>query len=234
MLATIVLSASLAVVVLKLLDFFMSESQKAALSEAALKLWNFLDDATRIHLSQWLRYRWLIRTCIAAAVFISAAYMLLVVVTQAEWDWSTAVLLIPFILALFLGIGILRSAMKAVRTFDMIVQAAWLIGLTIIPASAGVIIMFYIWPNPAWLFPSASLIDNLVNFFCLLLFIFSITLLPFFVVLSLPVILIGAASLLLLSGEFVMRRIAEYPKGPILAASTLSAAIAGAVKVFSS
>jgi hypothetical protein len=55
----------------------------------------------------------------------------------------------------------------------------------------------------------------------------------FWAVVALPLAVIYLLTILLFCSEFVVRRIAEYPKGPIFAGSVLLGAIAGVFRVMS-
>ena len=53
----------------------------------------------------------------------------------------------------------------------------------------------------------------------------------FWLVVALPLIAIYLLSILLFCSEFIVRRIAEYPKGPIFAGSVLLGAVSGIFRV---
>jgi hypothetical protein len=61
---------------------------------------------------------------------------------------------------------------------------------------------------------------------------FAYLLLVVLLFLTVPLLCLYAASLLVAALEFLVRRIAEYPKGPILAASALVAAVISILKLF--
>jgi hypothetical protein len=53
----------------------------------------------------------------------------------------------------------------------------------------------------------------------------------FWLVVALPLAVIYLASIILFCAEFLVRRIAEYPKGPIFAGSLLLGAISGVFRI---
>lgn len=239
----ITLAIAIAVFVLTLLDVLLSDKQKQWLDDRTVRVWHWLADAKRKSLLDWLQGH---RRLIAwSGVILVSVYMAwffkkaLAPVTQV-----VPIALCIFAVGLFFGLKIVRSTLSASSLFRAVVRATIIVGITSAPAVFlfGSVYAFQgdllgLAKEYAAAVAAHTLTLGLALF--ALFFIWGLILcinltvigIIFWFVVALPLAVIYLASILLFCSEFIVRRIAEYPKGPIFAASLLLGAISGVFRV---
>jgi hypothetical protein len=220
---------------LSLLDLFLSDKQKASLANTSLNIWNWVDEAKRVSIfGHFVTPKWQ-----RIVMLMSAAIGILGISYYLTTIWSPGVrevvlVIIITIVSLYIDwnffhrvIGYISASNSAIAytlKSCAVMLACGLIAGTVHKVGALLFINlpYYI----GW-----SLVIPLGIVILLMLFLFA----QVFIILLISVgvaILIFLTYVLLYPLEIIMRRIAEYPKGPILAVSTLAAGIAALAKVF--
>jgi hypothetical protein len=237
----IALVVAIAIFVLALLDVFLSNKQKQWLDDRTVRMWHWLADAKRKSLLDWLQgHRRLIAWggVILATIYMAWAFAkALAPITQV-----IVVALCIFAVGLFFGLKIVRSILRGSSLFRVVVRATIIVVITLAP--------FVVFFGSVYAFQGDFLAlaneyavagDTLTLGLALfgLFFISGLILcihltviaIIFWSVVALPLAVIYLISIFLFCSEFVVRRIAEYPKGPIFAASLLLGAISGIFRV---
>jgi hypothetical protein len=227
----IALAFAIAVFVLRLLEILLNDKQKQWLADRTIGAWHWLAEAKRNSLLNWLQgYR---RPIVWTGVILVSFYM--------AWAFEKAlapitqvipIALCIFAVGLFFGLKIVRSILRSSSLFRAVIRATIIVGLTLTPAVLffGSVYAFEgDFLNLANQYTAASAAHTLTLGLALfaLFFIWGLILcihltviaIIFWSVVALPLVVIYFASILLFFTEFVVRRIAEYPKGPIFAAS---------------
>ncbi len=239
------LGVAVAIFVLALLDVFLSDSQKKWLDDRTLHAWHWLAEAKRKSLLNWLQRH---RQSIAwTGVVLVSVYM--------TWAFEKAlaplsqvitIALCIFAVGLFFGLKIIQFTLSAASLFRAVIRATIIVVATLAPAvifftlvstfkggliglakefAAGVaahtvtlglalFALFYLW----------ALI------LCVHLTVIAVI---FWAVVALPLLVIYLLTVVLFCCEFIVRRIAEYPKGPIFVGSALLGAVAGVLRAMS-
>jgi hypothetical protein len=237
MLATVFIWFSVAAIVLKLADIFLSKAQKEWLSNAVLKIWSALDEAKGWSFANWL--------------------------TKPDTKWWEGLGLVVFALLASYSIFLVSYSMYHIlvhgfeREFKFHFQQTmqlWIGALVIVFSTSGIFvrrtvefdsnivrILAIISVFGAFL---SLIVAGFSHYFSASAFslseqdiLFAIgVLVGYPVVIVLPIwVALGLAylaSAILYVCEFIIRRIAEYPKGPVLALSALIGGIAALVKAF--
>jgi hypothetical protein len=232
MLATLLISLSGAVAVLTLLDLFMSNAQKTWLSNVVTKAWDVLDEAKSWSFTDWLkqpRARWWLAISLGV---IMASYQIFMA-QLLEADKARGMGAAENALGDFL-VGALTAIVVVFLSrliFARLLNLSWgrLAVILFCALAATVLItvciefLFKAEPGSFFILGGVGLImalfPILIVLFCVLTIILSIA-------------VAYIASAILYVGEFVVRRIAEYPKGPILALSALFGGIIALIKAF--
>jgi hypothetical protein len=231
MLANLLITLSAAVAILALLDLFLSERQKALLTKWVTSAWSYLDDLRSLSLIDWLRnpnaHVWLgitfVLLFVSVAIWSTVVWylrsntatvfmVLAIAILILDWVFEILVFLIPAIFATILSFLVHRHfALKLLAT---VLVAA-------IP-----FYLFFVF------YHFAETQSNLLYSFFILLFLASGLLYLCGSVVLISIALTYVATAVLYVSEFVVRRIAEYPKGPILACSALFASLSAFMKAF--
>jgi hypothetical protein len=239
----IALIVAFAVLGLALLDIFVSDKRKQWLDDRTVRLWHWLAEAKRLSFLDWLQgYR---RLIVWTGVILSSAYMAWAFEkTLAPITQVVPVALCIFGIGLFFGLKIIRRILGASSLFRAVIRATIIVAVTLAPA-----VIFF---GSVYIFQDTFL--GLANEYvagvaahtptlglALFAFLFLLALILcgnlttiamiFWLVVALPLAAIYLVSVLLFCSEFVLRRIAEYPKGPIFAASLLLGAISGIFRI---
>lgn len=222
-----------------LLDIFLSDGQKARLSEWSVRTWNWVDELKRKPLAQYFSsLRWqTVATIIALTPGIGWPLLYLYRYLR-PFDTSnitdTTLVLLLCILACLINWRIFTDIMRYLSTvrnhFEYMTKICLvLIAILLGFFAVGPLVMALYEHNYlfAW---SLSFLPYWFSLFVLALaaWIFMLLLYQFMIVGGFAagvIILIGLAYAVLYPLELILRRIAEYPKGPILAVSALAAAI---------
>jgi hypothetical protein len=246
MLATIFIWLSVAVIALGLADILLSKTQKEWLSNAVLKLWGALDEAKGWSFADWLkkpRAKWWFAVTVGLGLAILEAVFVFVWHDLfAEWRAQRRGTE-PLKLDVF---GRLFAALWAgafVWAFIVYVTRpifAWLLQFSSTKHLSNKLVISLLGASAA-LFLSTFFLDELLQgggvYHVVGNILLTLTLPLGLLFLCAATIFISmamgyAASGALYVGEFVVRRIAEYPKGPVLAISALFGGIAALIKAF--
>jgi hypothetical protein len=236
MLTSVLLSLSVAVALLSILDFCLSATQKKRVEDFVVKVWNILDEAKGWSFSDWLKN------------------------PRASWWFaiSFALLLAAYQLWMMNYIWALQRRAHINEFANDSPYKLWFISL-FVAAIAFAFFTFVARPIFAWLlkfnkplvyvFLAAGAAYALA-FFTLVHYDKSDTFqgvaLSFYIIIGFPsgllllvTLFIGfarslayAATVILFVGEFLVRRIAEYRKGPIIALSVLFGIVVALIKAF--
>ena len=224
-LANCIIVLSVIVAFLASFDLLTSPNQKAAIANQTLKLWNWLDESKRLSFLQVLRRR---RTRImlsAAAAVILATWLVVTSIHDNLLDFSAIVFI-------FAGCCIVSALIYLTVTFTLTPQS-----LTGIFVRATLILLVAIAPIiHQRYFPMGEQLSVLYVHFRTgeLLAILAASVFVFFWLwVAVPLLFIFLITCTLIVGEFIIRRIAEYPKGVILAASILLGTVAAILKAVS-
>jgi hypothetical protein len=230
MLATLVIWLSVAVVCLKLVDILLSQAWKTRLSNAAIKTWNVLDEAKAWSFADWLRK--------PRAIWWLAISLTLLMICFHLWlerareksapDYTPLGQLQTFLVTAFLGITILLMARlifaRLLRFNSMTQLSGRLLILLICVGISYALLGFTI----------NKLLDEQPKVAVILMLVIAPVTVALLCLLAvfLSIALAYLASAFLYVGEFVVRRIAEYPKGPVLALSALLGGVVALIKAF--
>jgi hypothetical protein len=243
MITNVIFVLSVILFVVTLLEIFLDEKQKQALQRSAMVTWSWLDDTKR--LSPFV----LMRAHLQALLLNGfSVFLALLAIGYAALVWTTGgsiraglfdALLRLMLLVGFLIINALMFSwlivwmMETTKWWATLVLAAivsflwwaWAFALPGLlfgdgPVSPGVLIG----DNPTWLIESRA--------YRAFLWFGSLAIGAPVAFSVIPIIFAFASASLLCIVEFLMRRIAEYPKGPILAASAICGALAALFKAF--
>ena len=247
MLDSFLIFVGVATIAVKLLDFYMSDGQKKWLNDRVVRMWDWLDRAKRVPFLDLVRTRRSQRNLAAVAI---CAIVLQWIAIWIWGDWSSvegrsaAPWTNPYLVAMSaVGIG---AAMIGIwlgrRGISMMLQGKTALNLF---ARASVMLVFLVIlarvvAFPAIVMPAAEMTAKVVGnwffhlFIAAMVAISTITfiLFSFWVVSVSLVLFIYLGSLLLYIVELTVRRIAEYPKGPVLAVGTLMGMIGALIKAF--
>jgi hypothetical protein len=240
--ANILIFLSLAVAILALLDLYLGESQKEWLSKAALRSWNWLDEADKklgqFYASKLLAARqWQIVLTGAAFSAASFIYFAIFLWRNSGPDRNAAAIgmIIAGIIALPLGFFACAMLLRSSSQVSVLVRAT---AIFAVAATIGVIAYlvfseddirslfwtFHVYDNEDRLIIAVIVIVGIGMLFAMLVALWLVPLL-------LIIIVYGAMGLLR-SSELTARRISESKKGPILATSALFGAIVAIIKAF--
>jgi hypothetical protein len=235
MLATIVFYFSAAVAILALLDLFLSDSQKVALSNTVVGAWSLLDEARGWSFADWLNQRrakwWL---AIGPGVFSAGS---MVFYYRRLFELRRTIEGIPqpepplfgYIMSVWIVFILITLVSRPIIAHVLKLNSGKHFWLKLWLLLLGSVALY-----DAALFGLLDPLKDKVSDSIFTLAIFA--LLPLsFLALSIMAIFMAwvvayAATIMLFVGEFVVRRIAEYPKGPILALSALLGGIIALVK----
>jgi hypothetical protein len=225
-----------------LLDIFLSDKQKTRLDELSVSIWNWVDEAKRVSIFRhFMRPKWQrIFTAISCIIGLSFLFLPLINATVGLLFSGTQEILTPLIVVALLMLTMLPALFLNWKLFPPVLSyiassnniLVYIVRAFVATAAAALAIFMSLWNEQvrSLVFShhrnNADFIAKLLIFAMLLpldvFFIqsFIISFLAFTVV-----ILILLAYIVLYPLELVLRRIAEYPKGPILAVSALATAI---------
>jgi hypothetical protein len=217
------------------LDIFLSEAQKQWLDKKAFQLWSWLDDSRRVSLLAWLRKLSRLRV-FSMAILLSCAFVF--------WIWRVSptprgdptefygTIVVLLLLASIFGTLIIRGALKSTTLPRALLRITIYAVLCLFPFYA-----FAYWTSsiaplllpvrPPVMLPQVLFV---LSFFAVT--IFTAFMLIFWSTVAVPIISLYVIGLFLFVFEFVARRIAEYPKGVLIAVSALMASLFAFVRVF--
>jgi hypothetical protein len=220
---------------LTLLDWFLTDKQKEQLSLLSLRLWNWLDDVYRRRFLEWF-YKGRPQFVIAVLSVISYFILIFVVLDRFGVAAERSLTDLPFTLSLILGtslaVGIFRPLLRwlsgsqsqltylsrlyaAIAAYVLIVVALFYVGFSWVQTISDSIPD---WAAMPWLVCGLSVVITHGTFSMLWSFLFATTISLFI------------AKIIVQASAFIMRRVAEADKGPVLAISALVGGIAALVK----
>jgi hypothetical protein len=224
MLANLLLTLTAGVALLALLDLFLDDAQKASLSKWVALIWNYLDDLRTLSLVDWIRQptaRLWMAVCFAVAILVFGSLGIATIVTISK----EAYILVTVISMLYVAVGLLIIAQLLDFMFK---RQLWFRLSTVL--FGGIAILFVM------LLLLVTVSELRLTYIAIPLLIFIMVPLSMVVscaaILFISIALAYVATAALYVGEFVVRRIAEYPKGPILALSAIFGSLVALIKVF--
>jgi len=235
MVIDIVFYVGFAATIIACLDIFLSEAQKKWLDKRAFQFWNWLDDCKRVSLLAWLRK--LPRLLVFfVAILLSCAFVF--------WIWRASptprgdptefygMIVVLLLLASIFGTLIIRSALKSTTLPRALLRITIYAVLCLTPFYAFLYWTSAIQPLLLPVRPPVTLLQLLfvLSFFAVT--IFTAFMVIFWSAVAVPIISLYVIGLILFVSEFVVRRIAEYPKGVLIAMSALMASLFAFVRVF--
>src|SRR5258708_1243622 len=232
MLATLLIWLSAAVAVLALADLLLSKAQKDWLSNAVIKIWSVLDEAKAWSFADWLknpRARWWFATSVGLLMGVQQARS---IITEESGEYlrpdvfGNAVRNSPLIISLLAAWTAILFALLArpifARLLDFTSRKSLALRLTVFSLFAVIVLVIM----ALTLGLSEQALSEPIFTVILIASIFVVGIPALLVPLCVLTVLFAlalayVASAILYVGEFVVRRIAEYPKGPVLALSAL-------------
>src|SRR5262245_2296454 len=242
MLATLLIWVSAGIAALALADMLLSDKQKEWLSNAVIRVWSVLDEARGWSFSDWLgqpRARWWLAVSLGifTALLISQSDFLInrfvksTATPTPKLNWiEIAGVIAAYLVSvplLFLLAWSLLSWLLQRRSLNLaVILFSALFGYLAVIVCMGLIHGYFTGEGfgPVrheglrWVQTILAL-PFLLAFLCTLLVFLSIA-------------VAYVASAILYVSEFVVRRIAEYPKGPVLALSAFFGGIVALIKAF--
>jgi hypothetical protein len=237
MLADILIYLGIATAGMTLLDLLLSDRRKQNISELILRVWNYVDDASRTSLVDWLRRRrrkaWHIVIFLLVAAIVPAGLIIWVdhraifsVETLGLVSGFYALLFFTIILSGFYALKGLAYALDADSPAYILFRAIWYV---LVASSISIAILYF--AMRLLDYPSYSgMLSLILTLLAMLLFTIIFTIL--FTLVIAPLAIAYLIQFGLICSEFVVRRIAENSKGPLLAVSLLIAAVGTILKVF--
>jgi hypothetical protein len=239
MLATLLIWLTAAVAVLALVDLLLSKAQKKWLSDASIKAWSILDEAKGWSLADWLkkpRARWWLALSLGLLWF---AFQASITVYDMPLDLSdpiaeinfhmtvTHLMLVTTIICLVVASPFFANLLDVGSPKLLVRKLAIISMFALLGYGFSISLIWWIEPFKGWwiwdVVASALYVGGLVPAFTILLGILTILA---------AMGLAYLASAILYVCEFIIRRIAEYPKGPVLAISALFGGIVALIKAF--
>lgn len=229
---------------LKLLDFFLSDEQKRLLDRWSLQLWIWLADAKERSLLDWLRRHRRLIVAIALVLgglyfadFSSKMFSPFIAFQHVPSSlFILSILVATLFSGLWLGLTIINVTLRARSLFKAAGRASMFVLIAIAPLL--IMLLFF---SSDFLKPFAeaetrttlgTLVLGSAIFFLYCGVFCSLIALIFWATVALPLVVIYALSASVFLAEFISRRVAEYPKGAILALSALLGGLAGLLKLF--
>ena len=216
MISTLLLYLGMGVGLLALLDMFLSDHQKAGIQRASIAAWNWIDNVKQLSFMNWFK-RPLPRNLfpIAAAFLAMLPFFDLHEVKGILIDGAVGAVVARLLLELLL---------RARNWRGFILRAS--ISLVVPAIPVALLAIFIRGIDPV----HDSALGNVLMLF--VLFFLMWIAFAFWAIAMLPFLVALVAAAVLSVAEFVTRRIAEYPKGPILAASAIFTAAMAIFKIF--
>jgi hypothetical protein len=210
------------------LEIFLSEPQKQWLEKKAFQLWSWLDDCRRVSLLVWLRK--LSRLGVfSVALLLACAFIF--------WIWRASptprgdptefygTIVVLLILASIFGTLIIRGALKSTTLPRALLRITIYAVLCLAPFYA---FLYWTSSNPSLLLPVRAPLTLLQILYVLSFFavtIFTAFMLIFWSAVAVPIISIYSIGFFLSVSEFVVRRIAEYPRGVLIGSGCIDGSV---------
>jgi len=239
-LANTLLAMTAIVAVLTFGDLILSSPQKQKISDCTIRLWNWLDEMKRLSFLRWLESRALQRRLILIASLISVvplSYLLFDFArgalasvrfeTEDLWElieWAKYIV-IGTVFGVWLGPHLVSFLLNGITARQVLRRVAITFLTVAVPIAA-----FALW----LVYDTDGHEVHVYWSLMAMLFVFPIefAMAVFWLMAFIPLIGVYSLGAGLGLSEFVVRRVAENPKGPILAASAMIAAILAIFKAF--
>ena len=217
MLAEVLLAFAVLLLVLALLDLYLTDTQKLALSNVTVRMWDQLDETKEVYFRVFVRPREIrISFMFIAGFYVIIGVALIAFLTSSKDHLLTLFLagVLVAIPALLFGFLFVGMAVTATTIFE---RLRWLVVYPFIGITAlGVLSL-----------------GNQILAAPLYFIYFSVVILVMFLMFAvLPFFLFFLIIIVLWASEITVRRIAESSKGPIIIISGLLAAIGGLLKLW--
>jgi len=243
MLTTLLIWLSASIAVLALADLLLSKAQKDWLSNAVIKIWSVLDEAKAWSFADWLknpRARWWFAISIGLLMGVKQAWS---IIMEESGEYlrpdvlGDAVRNSPLNISLLAAISAILVALLSRPIFATLLNFTSRKGLTLRLTVFSLVAVIVLVIMVVTLGLSEQALSETIFPVILIASIFVVGLPALLVSLCVLTILFAlglayVASAILYVAEFVVRRIAEYPKGPILALSALLGAVSALIKAF--
>jgi hypothetical protein len=238
MIANLLLGLFGVIFVLALAEFLLSEEQKNQVTSATLRTWNLLDELAKLSFLSWLRRRKAHWAISATAAILPALFW------ESGIDTASA-LILALVGLLTIGVGppLIAYSVGGRSAVSVFIRSVLVIVLMVLSAIAiQMAVTIWLLPEPDLSAAKGSLHEEAERYVTQILsstgyrkiMMVGAALYALVGLLSLiilvPLVLIFVARVVLAILEFLVRRIAEHPKGPILAASGLAGAVIAFVK----
>jgi hypothetical protein len=222
MFSTVFLICGIATSAAAAADLLLSDAQKQSIADLVVSLWNWLDEAKRLHFLNWLRQtRLQLLYTLGANIILSiglSVYFWMEIdpyKMQAGWHvpvelWFKVIGIVVMVFVFgFAGMFAINRTLRATTATKIAVRAVGFSAVGILPAMA----MMY------WLLNSDVCCsfdeESLIVFYSFVNFAISITA-TFVLIIVFPLVSVYLTSTALFAGKFIVRRIAESPKGPVI------------------
>jgi hypothetical protein len=207
----------------QLFEIFVSERRKAAITDGLTHVWDWLDEMRKPSFAQWVQRPWPRRILVGLSTLLGlwASYSLLQaqLTPSPAYPWTLREALLA-LLSNFVGVGVGLWIVRRITKAPSYTQPVILLGIlgfaTILQLLGASIFSHPNVPEPDRVSPAPDFPLFLVIAipFCTVIF-----LMWFVVAAPMTLALLAAGALALL--EFFVRRIIEYPKGPVIALGTI-------------
>jgi hypothetical protein len=246
MVANVLIALSAAVALLALLDLFMSEKQKDGLSDWVTVAWNYLDNLLAFSLADWFKHpRAALWHAVNFALFGTPIYILFISMSdrkslgssyngQEEFGFAVLFFLTFAPPVMFLSYIFFRKILATVYGEKFWKNILGLFAFYAVVAALAALLLavdkYFLTTHGDNLGFLPLFVLRLANFVLNSFRSFSVASIAFVLAIIASIALAYAITGVLFAGEFVVRRIAEYPKGPILALSTIFASAIALIK----
>jgi hypothetical protein len=219
-------------IAIALLELGLSDPQKDKFKLKLMRWWDWLDDAKSYSFFDWIRrcYKWIV----GAAILIEGIYVAWIVRSALAINAGgvAATLTIGLVIAavsFWLGLKIVRITLRGHSLSVALLRATLLLAFAFAPffIIAALAPAFKVSVLPSLVVPNPTLGIALLQLLTVSVYVLSIhctvIFLIFWLAVAAPVVLLYALSGLLYVSEFVVRRVAEYPRALLAVGGVLSA-----------
>jgi hypothetical protein len=220
------LSAAIVFLIVCLLEVFLSDNQKTQINDFTIRSWNRLDELRQRRLLDWLEAyrRWLVSVGILAAIALTAWVEIRTQQRTHSFGTKDIVLACVFFVP---SLWIVTWITRATTLFRAAMRATISLVVAYLPL---LLLGFFSWVFLPQILSTLAvhpptLTVAILQLLYLIVYMTSVFSAAIALVLwcpvAIPLALIYFASLLIVGSEFVVRRIAEYPRGTLAAASVI-------------
>jgi FtsH-binding integral membrane protein len=228
LLSYVIIALALATATLALLDIYLSDKQKTHLSDHITRWWSWLDDMGHLSFLDLLRQR-PIQWTVVALVSVFAVFGLWAFTDRDTRTYSAGII-VAFLL---FGPGLIRFTLAPKNPIFVAIRTIAIV-LVYIAAALAVYFVIAAATETGDHVPQVYLFSGNTGLLIAIILSALLCLLTLVLLVVAPLVLIAVARLLLSSAELTVRRIVEYPKGPIIAGSIIVGVAAALIKAVSS